>query len=169
MSDREKWEFLRSAPERDSKNPRIRELAANLGRACQLSTGDKQRRQRRFVELARTVAGAWIRQVIDTDRIGGEDIAGFTTAPTADDAVDALDRGVDDCDAKARLFCALCLAVGIPAQMVPQWRDDDLTHVFASVLLAGAWLPVELTLARAVLGEYGTDVPKETNGKWKLT
>lgn len=169
MSDLEKWEFLRTAPVRDARNPRVRELARDLWRACVTSTMDPTRRARRFIQLAHTVARDWIHQVVDSERVGGEDIAGFTRPENSDDAVDALERGVDDCDAKARLFVALCELVGIRAEVMPQWQGDALAHVYARAYVDGSWQPVELTLARALLGDYGADVPKEQNGQWRLT
>jgi transglutaminase-like putative cysteine protease len=167
--DREKWKFLRAAPIRDARNPLIQSIARSLWAATLASTEDVSLHQRRFVQLAHTVARDWITQVIDTARVGEEDIAGFTRAPTFDDAVDALRRGVDDCDAKARLFVALCLVVGVQARMEPVWKGDRLEHVWSQAFIDGAWMPVELTLARARLGEVGGDVPKEGNGKWKET
>ena len=83
---------------------------------------------------------------------------------------DAIERGVDDCDAKARGFVTLCLLKGLRAEMVPYWKNGQLKHVYARVLLDGQWLPVELTLARARLGEDPFRVPKEPQtGQWLRT
>lgn len=157
MNAEEKWRFLRDAPQADARHPEIKRTADLLWQAAE---GDL----RRFVLLAQTVARDWVRYQTDTDRVGREDIAGLTRSPTPDDAVDALRRGVDDCDAKARLFCALCIARAVPAQMVPKWTKDaprDLTHVFAQVHIRGRWCWVETILARARLGELGDNVPFE--------
>jgi transglutaminase-like putative cysteine protease len=174
MSDIQKWFFLEHAPSRDAGDRRIRDIAHQFRQA---SGGNP----RRFAQLALTVARDWVKQLTDTDRVGGEDIAGFTRDPMPDDAVQALVRGYDDCDAKARLFVALCLAGGIPARMVPYWErpgeplkprgepTEKLAHVAAEVYLNGAWIPVETTLARARLGELGTYVPKESTGRWLLS
>lgn len=177
MNDLEKWHFLRSVPSMDQHHPKIKRLAADLWDAADAHA-------RRFALLAHTVARDWIHQQSDTVRTGGEDIAGLTRHPSPDDAVDALDRGTDDCDAKARLFVALCLAVGLPARMVDYWRTSSgtmfkqpgtesdprlpgarLFHVAAEVHLGNDWLPVELTLARARLGEPGELVPVEPGSK----
>ncbi len=171
MTDEEKWLFLEHAPMLDAAHPIIRKLALDLS--------DASRSEFRFACLAMTVARDWIRQTSDVNRTGGEDIAGLTRPPEADDAVDALRRGEDDCDAKARLFCALMLAAGYKARMAPRWSNTaitpttplgkTLTHVSAEFLYMGKWQPVELTLARAKLGELGEEVPKEiSNGRWKL-
>lgn len=166
MTPQEKWAFLRDAPSGDAHNPMLRRLAGHLWAASFDNPW-------KFATLAQTVARDWIKQVTDTVRIGREDIAGLTRMPQPDDAVDALVRGVDDCDAKARLFVALCRAVGLAANVVPWWtktEPPDLAHVSAEVLLGSKWRPVELTLSRARLDELGTDVPFEKkDGKWKLT
>jgi transglutaminase-like putative cysteine protease len=166
MTPEEKWDFLRDAPANDARNPLLRRVAFHLWAAAFHNPW-------RFATLAQSVARDWIRQVTDTARVGGEDIAGFTRLPQPDDAIDALKRGEDDCDAKSRLFVALCLAVGIPANVVPWWTKTDppdLSHVSAEVLLGGKWRPVELTLSRARLDELGTVVPVEkADGKWKLS
>jgi transglutaminase-like putative cysteine protease len=174
LTDHEKWMFLRDIPQTDKWHRRIRDLAGHLYRA---SEGNP----RRFALLAHAVARDWIHQETDTKRVGHEDIAGLTRNPTADDAVDALDRGVDDCDAKARLFVAICLAGGLNAHLVPYWLSDgkqshaetgrageQLFHVAAACFVDGQWLPVELTLSRARLGEPGEKVPVEPGSrKWK--
>jgi transglutaminase-like putative cysteine protease len=166
VTPKEKWAFLHDAPAHDARHHSIKTLAGHLRAAA----GNVPAR---FATLAQSVARDWIKQVIDTERVGREDIAGLTRKPTPDDAVDALRRGRDDCDAKARLFVALCLAAGVPARMVGWWNHDtvpDLVHVSAEVQLHGKWEPVELTLARARLGELGTNVPGEKkDGKWKVS
>src|SRR5690606_35191080 len=111
-----------------------------------------------YAKLALALARDGIRYLRDTARVGGEDIAGFTREPSPTDAIDALERLADDCDAKARLFCALCLACPeqIPARMWPLWMGppgEHLAHVAAECWL-GAWLHAEPTLARARLGEH---------------
>lgn len=156
-----KWEFLRKAPDADARNPDLRNRAKGLKAAA--------RSPLQFVVLCHALARDGIRYVTDTERSGGEDIAGLTRRPTETDAVDALDRGADDCDAKARVFCALCLAGGLAARMVPYWKGVFLKHVSAEVRLNGRWLPVELTLARARLGEVADEVPREKDGRWKTT
>lgn len=174
MSDINKWHYLQQVPSRDAGNPKIRDIAYQF----RLASGGNPMR---FAQLALTVARDWIKQLIDTDRVGGEDIAGFTREPMPDDAVSALIRGYDDCDAKARIFVALCLAGGLNARMVPYWEREGqpltpwgdptkkLAHVAAEVYLNGKWIPVETTLSRARVGELGMQVPKEKSGRWLLS
>jgi transglutaminase-like putative cysteine protease len=184
MNDCAKWTFLREIPSTDKWNGNINRIAKHLLAAASCCDG-LHSWQRRFALLAHSVARDWIHQVSDTERTGGEDIAGLTRAPNIDDAVDALTRGTDDCDAKARLFVALCLAAGIAARVVPYWKIGNgettheywtcpkdpnarLYHVAAEVWLDNNWQPVELTLSRARLGEPGMLVPFETGTrKWK--
>lgn len=172
MSDLEKWRYLDAAPARDATHPIIKRLASMLMEAARLSRPPTAAVLiTRFADLAFAVARDWIRYETDTDRIGGEDIAGFTRPETADDAVDALYRGVDDCDAKARLFVALCHAAGVQARTVPHWQGDRLAHVSAAFSSDGAnWIPIELTLKRARLGDNAGNIPKEVEtGTWQTT
>ena len=149
-----KWEYLRAAPARDARDPRLRELARDLWRVA-------RGRPRLYCQLAHTLARDAIRYQTDTARVGGEEFGS---------PMRALERGVDDCDAKARLFVALCLAQHIKAEMMPLWRGTHLQHVYARVMLDGEWLPVELTLARARLGDPPLSIPKESEtGQWLRT
>jgi transglutaminase-like putative cysteine protease len=127
-----------------------------------------------------------VRYVTDIERVGREQIDGFTdplTSPLA-----PLERGIDDCDAKARLFVTLCLARNIQAEMVPRpsvqavASGGQLTHVSARVLVslphydrntkelcedAPQWVPVETILARAKVAEQAENVPHENEtGNW---
>jgi transglutaminase-like putative cysteine protease len=172
LDDQLKWEYLKGIPAIDMLHPIVKTLALKL---LEASGGNAKR----LAQLIHTVARDWIRQTSDVTERGGEDIAGLTREPTSADAIDALKRGEDDCDAKARLFVALCLASGLNARMVPRWmvvpvspitpQGKTLTHVSAEVYLDGKWQSVELTLARARLGETGEQIPKEKDGKWKLS
>lgn len=162
MSDRQKWDHLERVPREDQRHPGIVRLAALL---LELGAGDR----RRALILAHAVAGRGIRYQLDTPRTGGEDVAGFTRPPTPDDPIDAWRRGVDDCDAKARLFVALALALGFRARMRAIWAGERLAHVYAEVDRGAGWEPVETTLARAVIGDAPRAVPKEGSGKWLET
>ena len=159
--DLQKWAFLAQVPYRDAEALEIRRRAAGLMQAA----GDCPRC---FAHLALALARDCVAFVRDTQRTGGEDIAGYTREPTEQDATEALARGRDDCDAKARLFVALCLAAGLSARMVPLWKGGALSHVSAEVWLDGVWQPAETTLARARLGESPDRIPKESNtGRWR--
>ena len=158
-----KWALLQEMPHIDSKNPKLRHIAKLI---WQLS----EERPIRFLKLALAVARDGITYESDIKQFGHEDIAGVTRPPEPDDAIDAYERGHDDCDAKARLFVALCLAQGFEARLWPLWKAEELSHVAAEVKHNGQWIHAETILSRARLGEMHTDVPKEPKtGKWKLT
>lgn len=153
-SDLEKWHWLEGAPARDAQDVRLRYIARCLWLGA-------LKRPTLFAQLALAIARDGIRYELDTARVGGEDL---------DHPFAALWRGVDDCDAKSRLFCALCIAAGLPARMVDHWRGGQLVHVNAAVRIGGRWLPAETTLSRARLGEVPADVPKEKEtGQWRQT
>lgn len=152
-NDLEKWKWLEEAPHSDIAAPGIRNIASHLWQAC-------LKRPVLYAHLAAAMARDGIKYQIDTARVGHEDLG---------HPLEALYRGVDDCDSKSRLFVALCLAVGIPAKMQPLWRGSFLQHVYAAVYLNKKWFPVELTLSRARIGDTPERVPKEIAGKWALT
>lgn len=152
-SDHEKWDWLRSRPARDAEDRSVRELAALLWRAS-------RHRPRSFAHLAHAYARDVVSYQTDTARVGGEDLG---------HPAGVVRRGVDDCDGKARLFCALCIAVGLEARLVPLWLDEGryLKHVYAEVSLDDKWTPVETILRRARVGETYKAVPKESgSAKW---
>lgn len=172
-----KFRALQAQARKDATAPQLRHIADSLA-ACSF------RRPELYAQLAFALAGRGIAYQLDTHRVGREDIAGVTRAPTDGDALDALERGVDDCDAKARLFVALCLARGLRAELVPVWRaasgalvfeplprapGDELAHAYGAVWLGGRWLWAETTLVRACLGEDPRSVPKEPGGEWRNT
>lgn len=72
-----------------------------------------------------------------------------------------LSRGWGDCDAKERIFVALCVACGIPAVGVPVFRGEHFPHVMAAAfvpVVSGArfygwrWLPADPTIQNSTLG-----------------
>jgi transglutaminase-like putative cysteine protease len=148
-----KWQWLEAAPLQDKRSPILGRIAASLRVAA---LGDIER----YAHLALALARDGIRYQIDTERVGREDLG---------HPLEALFRGVDDCDAKSRLFVALCLLAGIPAKMMPLWENGNLKHVYAAVMINGKWYPAETTLSRARLGDMPRSVPKEKDGKWLRT
>lgn len=162
ISDEHKWSLLQEACIADSKNPRIIKLS-------KMVWGISHSRPIVFFKLALAVARDGIEFESDIKQFDGEDIAGVTRAPEPDDAVDAYFRGHDDCDAKARLFVAICLAAGFHARLWPLWKYGVLKHVAAEVEFQGKWIHAETILSRARLGEMHTEVPREPNGKWKFS
>ena len=162
IPDDEKWALLQEVVISDSKNPKLQRMAELL---WELS----QNKPLRFLKLALATARDGITYESDIKQFGHEDIAGITRAPEPDDAIDAYTRGFDDCDAKARLFVALCLAGGFKARLWPLWKHGVLQHVAAEVEYERAWIHAETILARAQLGEMHTSVPKEPDGKWRMS
>lgn len=178
----DKWLFLRDAPAKDATRPEVQALAENLWAVASMARFPRWA----YVELAQAVARDLIRYVPDTTRVGREQIDGFTDpyiSPLA-----PLERGTDDCDAKARLFVTLCLARKIAAEMVPTpsvqevAAGKELRHVSARVFIAlpaydrnsndltedaPRWVPVETILARAKVAEPANNVPVERDtGNW---
>lgn len=162
IPDVQKWELLQEVCIADSKNPKIIRMSELL---WELS----QSQPVRFFKLALATARDGIEYESDVKQFGHEDIAGVTRPPVLDDAIDAYTRGHDDCDAKARLFVALCLAAGFHARLWPLWKHGVLQHVAAEVEYGHKWLHAETILARAQLGEMHTHVPKEANGNWRMS
>src|SRR5580765_6169535 len=115
IPDDEKWERLERIPAQDAKNLKLRHMAGLIWELA----GE---RPIRFFKLALAVARDGIEYESDIKQFGHEDIAGITRKPDPDDALDAYVRGSDDCDAKARLFVALCLAAGFNARLWPLWK-----------------------------------------------
>lgn len=165
--EQRKWEFLKQAPSEDARTNPIVNIAQCLGHVA----GRSPWPQWAFAKLAMAVARDCIQYQLDSDRVGREQIDGYTDPERSSDA--ALRRGYDDCDAKARLFVALCLAAGIAAEMVPRWKGERLAHVSGRAFVQGPgetgarWYPAETILARARLGDVAEAVPKELEtGKW---
>lgn len=86
-----------------------------------------------------------------------------------------LKRGYDDCDGKARLFVALCRAVGLDARIRPVFEGRINTHEQAEVRWPGSnkvrgagpggYLLAELILENCQLGQNPADLPRP----WRLS
>ncbi len=161
IDDQEKWKRLQEQPVLDSKNPKLKRMADLI---WELSG----QQPIRFFKLALATARDGIEYESDLKQFGHEDIAGVTRPPRDNDATDAYERGKDDCDAKARLFVALCLARGFEARLWPLWKHEVLQHVAGEVHYNGKWIHAETIVNRAQLGEMHTDVPKEKDGRWMI-
>ena len=162
LPDADKWELLQEVCVLDSRNLKLIRMAELL---WELSLSQPIR----YFKLALALTRDCIEYESDIKQFGHEDIEGVTRPPEPDEAIEAYIRGHDDCDAKARLFVALCLAAGFKARLWPLWKHGSLQHVAAEVLFNGKWIHAETILARARLGEMHTSVPKETDGKWKMS
>jgi hypothetical protein len=78
-----------------------------------------------------------------------------------EDAQVTLLRGYGDCDAKERVFVALCTACGIQAIAVPVFRGEHFPHVMAAAMapiavgpssVAWRWMKVDPTIQNSSLG-----------------
>jgi transglutaminase-like putative cysteine protease len=162
QNDEHKWQLLSDMPRIDANNPKLQRIAEQLWSIS-------MRRPKVYLRLAFALAKDGISYESDIKQFGHEDISGVTRYPEPDDAIDAFERGSDDCDAKARFFVALCLAKGFRARLWPLWKNGVLTHVAAEVEVNNQWVHAETILSRARLGEMHTDVPKELkSGKWRM-
>ncbi len=169
ISDPEKLRGLQEIAALHASHPHVVEAARTIRDLVSHKFGLRSvQGDRLTAAIIHTIARDGIRYQLDTARVGHEDIAGVTRPDEHPFAV--LRRGVDDCDAKASLFVSLARAAGLEAEIVPLWRGPVLQHVFARVRIGGAWLPVELTLARARLGDEPFSVPFEKDKPdWKRT
>jgi hypothetical protein len=72
-----------------------------------------------------------------------------------DSSAVGLQRGYGDCDLKARVFVALCLACGVPAEIEPVFRGDNgFPHVRARVLRPDGrgWETADPTIVNSTIG-----------------
>jgi hypothetical protein len=73
-----------------------------------------------------------------------------------DSSTVALQRGYGDCDVKARLFVALCLATGVRAEIEPVFRGENgFPHVRARVLGPDGrrWQTADPTIINSTIGK----------------
>ena len=174
--EQRKWEFLRDVPLRDATsnenpgNEQLRQIAAALASVASLSPWP----QWSFANLALALPRDCIVYQTDNDRVGREQIDGWTPDPYIS-PLEPYTRGVDDCDAKARMFVALCLCRKMHAEMVPRTKGTRLAHVYGRVFVQGPhdtaprWYLAETILRRARLGDIAESVPKEIEtGKWSF-
>ncbi len=69
-----------------------------------------------------------------------------------EDSAVTLARGFGDCDAKSRVFVALCLACGVPARSFPVRPEYDFPHVLAEVYWRGQWQKADPTVLNSEIG-----------------
>ncbi len=69
-----------------------------------------------------------------------------------EDSAVTLLRGYGDCDAKARVFVALCRASGIPAREYCVRPAEDFPHILAEVYVNGHWRRVDPTILNSSIG-----------------
>jgi transglutaminase-like putative cysteine protease len=161
--DREaKSAYMQEAAEHDARDPAILAWAEQFR---PLPRPARERAILRFVQFAIRYERdpAWY------DRAGARH-----GIELLDSAAVGLQRGYGDCDLKARLFVALCLASGIPARIAPVFRGRwSFPHVRAEVLsLAGEdtsgrelWDVADPTIVNSEIGRLPahalTELPSE--------
>lgn len=76
-----------------------------------------------------------------------------------------LGRGHGDCDAKARLFVALCLVCGITARTLPVFVGERFPHIRAEVFLDGVWWVADPCIVNSTIGV----LPVKPETSWRKT
>lgn len=159
-SGEEKSRYLDAKCSLDARIPAVREFALRIAR-----TRDPNRADLRAKDFHRFVRDN-IRYVPDPF---DEEFA---------DASTILQRAAGDCDDKARLFVALCRAVGIESRIRPVFTGKEFTHVQAEVkwpmsdrdpnAQPNGWIVVELILKNLPLGADIDEVPRLPDGRREL-
>jgi transglutaminase-like putative cysteine protease len=93
--------------------------------------------------LARTLH-RWVRDSIK-----------YVRDPAAEEMSDSdiiIRQGYGDCDDKARLFCALCRSLQIPAKIRPCFDGPDFVHVQAEVKDGEKWIVAEFIVRDLEMG-----------------
>lgn len=127
----EKAEYMSRESIQDARLPRVRAWAKTFLR---LPPSERAPAILQFVQYG-----------IDYVRDPGEEVL--------EDADVVLERGYGDCDAKERLFVALCNAVGIPAKGHPVFRGERFPHILADVWIGRRWVPADPTIQNSSIGQ----------------
>lgn len=141
-NNEEKAAYLQRKAVEDTKSPRVQEWAKQFS-----GIADEMQRARailRFVTLA-----------VDYVRDPGVEVL--------DGAGVVCVRGYGDCDAKMRLFVALCLLCGISARAFPVFVGPRFPHVRAEVFVGGRWLPVDPIIVNSDVGV----LPSHPKTSWR--
>jgi transglutaminase-like putative cysteine protease len=121
-----------------------------------------QRWARVFLRLPLSMRAAAIlhfaQYAIDYVRDPGEEVL--------EDAATVLERGYGDCDAKERVFVALCVACGIPARGHPVFRGARFPHILADVQVNGRWVAADPTIQNSEIGKIPPAWAAQTNA-WR--
>jgi len=80
-----------------------------------------------------------------------------------EDAAFSLFRGYGDCDAKSRVFVALCIASGIAARGLPIKVDEGFPHIMAEVYVNGRWMRADPTILNSAIGQIPAAARAVTN------
>ena len=123
----------------DARLPETRGLALRFAKQRVHDPNDKE-------ALARDIHG-WVRDCIRyVNDPAGEELS---------DSDQILAIGVGDCDDKARLFVALCRAIGIEARIKPCFEGENFVHVQAECRVGRPprWVLCELIVRGVAFGE----------------
>lgn len=135
--------YMADAARHDAADPAVRSWARSfLG----LPRPDREQAILRFVQLC-------IRYERDPAWYDAQ--GGRHGIELLDSAAVGLHRGYGDCDMKARLFVALCLAAGVPAEIEPVFRGSNgFPHVRARVLALDGrrWQTADPTIVNSTIG-----------------
>lgn len=158
---KEKARWLDEAAQNDARLPLTRRLAVTVARKT-----DPNRKDLLAEELHRFVRDS-IRYVHDPsfEEFASSDVT--------------LQRGIGDCDDKARLFVALARAVGLEAHIRPVFdAAGNFVHVQAVVRWPGSqsyrlakpggWVVSELIVEGARLGDDFPQFPRDVAGRIRL-
>ncbi|MHA1126485.1 MAG: transglutaminase-like domain-containing protein [Candidatus Heimdallarchaeota archaeon] len=137
--------YLRSEPHIESDHPEIMELAKTI----------KNRNPLKFARNAINTVNNRLKYEIQPDEYG---------------AAFAIEKGKGDCTEYSALFVALCRATGIPARVVAGFTHAQNweRHATAEFLVAGRWIPVDVTGYRDSTILFGS-LPSNiiiTRGNW---
>ena len=137
--------YLRSEPHIESDHPEIAELAKTL----------KNRNPLKFARNAINTVNNRLKYEIQPEEYG---------------AAFAIEKGKGDCTEYSALFVALCRASGIPARVVAGFTHAQNweRHATAEFLIAGRWIPVDVTGYRNSTILFGS-LPSNiiiTRGNW---
>lgn len=160
-SPQEKAKWLDEAAMTDARLPLTRRLAVTIARKT-----DPNRKDLLVEELHRFVRDS-IHYVHDPsfEEFASSDVT--------------LQRGIGDCDDKARLFVALARSAGIEAHIWPIYnKQGDFVHVQAIVRWPGSdryrlarqggWVVAELIVEGARLGDDFAQFPRDVAGRVRL-
>ena len=157
----EKARWLDEAAQADARLPLTRRLAVTVARKI-----DPNRKDLLAEELHRFVRDS-IHYVHDPsfEEFASSDVT--------------LQRGIGDCDDKARLFVALARSVGLEAHIRPVYnKQGDFVHVQAIVRWPGSqsyrlaypdgWIVAEFIVEGARLGDDFPQFPRDAAGRIRL-
>jgi hypothetical protein len=82
-----------------------------------------------------------------------------------EDAYNAIQAGIADCDSKVIGFCSMCEQIGLPCRMVTVKSSvfsSEFTHVYAEVFVKGKWIASDCTMPKEGFGwAPPPDMPKK--------